>query len=173
MSVKIINNAQQKQLIAKPAVNPPVDSILDYYKADKKLYRLDSDGNEEEVNNGGGSKVTITLNNGEAGAMVAGDVVVIDPAVDSSCIFSTTNKDTTVVGTISTGGASGTPVQVCTSGVLNTKVKGAVSRGDSLSTSTTSRRANTAGGAVNAVLGKALEESGGGDSVIKVLINLA
>ncbi len=174
MSVRLIRDKVQYLGIGTPPDDPVAGQFFLYFKADGILYRKNSAGAEIQIGAGGGGvNVTITLNNGEAGAMVAGDVVVIDTGVDSSCLFSTTNKDTKVAGVISVGGASGQPVQVCTSGIIDAKVTGVVSRGDSLSTSTTSTRANSAGGAVNAVVGKALEASGGGLATIKVLVNLA
>jgi len=175
MSVKLLNNAQEHKAIITPSTNPSLGNFLSYFKADGKLYRKDSAGVEVEVNAGAATgNITITLTNREGSVMVPGDVVVIDTVDDSSCVLGSSNSDTKVVGVISTGGNDGDPVEVCTSGTIDTKVNGSISRGDSLATSgAATGRARGAAGAVNAVLGKALEANVAGDGTIKVIVNLA
>lgn len=175
MPEKVVNSEVQRKQIATPAGNPPAGQFYEYYKADGKLYKKDSAGLETEVNaGGGGDKVTVSLKNGEAGAMVAGDVVIIDTTQDNACVFTTNSKDLKVVGVVVTGGASGAQVEICVDGIATVKVDSAVSRGDALVTSTTSQEAESGAGAVNAVLGKALTEKiGPGSGTVEAVINLA
>lgn len=173
MSEKIVNKQVQYLGIATPAGNPKAGRFFLYFKADGLLYKKDSTGTET-VLTGSSPKITVTLTNQEVGAMVAGDVVVIDTANDSSCLLGSSNSDTKVAGVVAIGAASGQSVEVCTSGVIDTKVNGVISRGDSLGTSAAATgRARSAAGAVNAVVGKALKANGAGDGIIPVLVNLA
>lgn len=169
MSEGLSNREIQKKQIGTPDGVPPPGYVWEYYKSDGKLYRKDSNGNEEEVN----INVTINLTNTEGSELFPGDVVVIDVNVNNSCVLGSSNKDLKVAGVIFIGGNDGEIVQVCTSGIIDTKVNGNISRGDSLSTSVSTGRASSFAGAVNAVLGKALEQNGAGDGFIPVLVNLA
>lgn len=174
MSQKAARSQTQNRAIATPAGNPPVNEFFVYFKADGNLYKKNSAGVESIVNPSGAAKPTVFLKNGEAGAMVVGDVVVIDPSQDSAVIFTTSSKDLTVIGVVVTGGASGAQVEICVGGIATVKVDSAVSRGDALVTSTTSGEAESGAGAVNAVLGKAVTEKvGGGSGTVEAIINLA
>ncbi len=174
MSVKLEQDQIQRRQIATPAGNPPPGQFFEYFKADGKLYKKDSAGVESIVNPSGAAKPTIMLKNGEAGAMVIGDVVVIDTTQDLACVFTTSSKDLTVVGVVVADANSGDQVEICVGGIATVKVDSAVDRGEALVTSTTSGEAEAGGGAVNAVLGKALTEKvGPGSGTVEAVINLA
>ncbi len=59
MSVKLLNNATQRNKVGTPIGNPPIGSVLDYPKSDNNLYIKNSNGKEFRVE-GNGSKLFLS-----------------------------------------------------------------------------------------------------------------
>ena len=59
MSVRLIDNAQQKKKVGTPASSTSSEYVLEYYKSDNNLYKKTSTGKELRIE-GNGSKIFLS-----------------------------------------------------------------------------------------------------------------
>ena len=99
----------------------------------------------------------------QAGDVVAGDVVVTDTGTASSFNTTTTEADTDVLGVAMESISSGNAGRIARSGPVVINVTGSVAIGDYLTTSTTAKKAKSAGSVrVAGVFARSLTADSGG-----------
>jgi hypothetical protein len=113
-----------------------------------------------------------TLTNKSGGALEEGDVVVADASNDNAFTTTTTANDVDVIGVVKESIANNATGRVSVAGIVTVKVQGNVARGDFLATSTTAKRAATAGASPGTgTFARALTAySGGGAGTVTALL---
>lgn len=104
---------------------------------------------------------TIQLTNRSGGALVEGDVVVVDAANNDSCTTTTVAYDDNVIGVVVIGGANNTEITIAVSGVWNVYITSAAARGYWVSTTTVAGDSQDVATPSDGSYGQVVQQTGG------------
>ncbi len=116
------------------------------------------------------NSMTVELNNGSGGLLIAGHVVIANTAADLSVTTTTLSAHPGVLGVVVYGGPAAATVSIGVDGIVSIEVDGATNRGDYLITSALPGRARSTPTAQTGVFAIALTSTLGAGTVKALMI---